>query len=263
LFLGFRLRCFSEASSKNKEQKTITKEWKVMNGFIKKSVAGLCLSMTALAGGCCRYREIVDPCWPERYNYMARYEVLDTLNAQAHNGHTLDQTIWNWMFDSDPRTGGPTATLNPAGITQLQYIYRRMPVPDARVFVQTAQDVKYDDVNAEKVMAVRADLDAKRQQAVYNYLAFATGGRAGGPYQVMVIDPGDPGMSALPVGGGQGQRRNLPIGSVLQMQNSFQGSIGVGTSLTGASAGGTSATGNTGMGGTGSMGTGTTGGIAP
>ena len=236
-----------------------------MNGFIKKAVAGLCLGMTALAGGCCcRYREIVDPCWPERYNYMARYEVLDTLNAQAHNGHVLDQTIFNWEFESDPRTGAPTAVLNPAGLSHLQYIYRRMPVPDGRVFLQTAQDIKYDAANPEKVMAIRADMDAKRQQAIHNYLAFSTGGRGGADYQVMVIDPGDPGMSALPVGGGQGQRFQLPIGSVLQMQNSFQGSLMTGSGMTGASGGGAMG-GQTGMGGGagGQMGTGTSGAIAP
>ena len=42
-----------------------------MKGFIPRTVLGLTLCLSSLAGCSC-YREIVDPCWPERYNAMAQ-----------------------------------------------------------------------------------------------------------------------------------------------------------------------------------------------
>ena len=48
-----------------------------MNGFIKKQAAALCVigGLTALAGCPC-YRDIVDPCYPARYEAESRNLVI-------------------------------------------------------------------------------------------------------------------------------------------------------------------------------------------
>src|SRR5688572_8563886 len=101
-----------------------------MNGFIRKTMAGLCLTTgVASLTGCYCYRQLVDPCWPERYNYTSRHSVNDTFGAQAHNGHVLDQTIWSYMFEVDvdleKKTNKPTDRLSPAGQEHLKYLVRR------------------------------------------------------------------------------------------------------------------------------------------
>jgi len=70
-----------------------------MKGFIRTAV----LSCAAAAGGlgCYGYRDIVDPCWPERYNHAAQMEVKGALAPQVLNGHVLDQTVWNYHFEQD------------------------------------------------------------------------------------------------------------------------------------------------------------------
>ncbi len=94
-----------------------------MNGFIKTTVAGLCLgSGLTVMVGCYQYRQWVDPCWPERYNAEARVERARHSGAQAHNGHVLDQTVWNYHFEVDPKSGLPTDRLNVAGMEHLKYL---------------------------------------------------------------------------------------------------------------------------------------------
>ncbi len=195
----------------------------MMNGVISKTVAGVCLGLglVGLLGGCCRYQELVDPCWPERYNYQARHAVMDTWNAQAYNGHVLDQTIWNWHFEADPKSGAPTDKLNPAGLQHLQYLARRQPAPDGRVFVQTAQEIAYDPAQSEGTMKKRAELDAKRQEAVHKFLSFASMGRHGSDFLVQVIDPGEVGIAAMPIGGNR--QTQVQEGSIGKMYLNFQG----------------------------------------
>ena len=55
-----------------------------MKGFISKSmtVAFMCGGL-ALAGGCETYRSIVDPCYPERYEYQSRREVVGASGPAA------------------------------------------------------------------------------------------------------------------------------------------------------------------------------------
>jgi hypothetical protein len=133
-----------------------------MKGFVQKTALGLGLGMlVSLAAGCvAEYRERVDPCWPERYNYLARQSVRGTFNAQAMNGHILDQTVWNQHFEPG------TDRLNDAGRAHLKYLARRMPAPDPQVFVQPAYDIEGPilDVNALK------DLNEKRVASVQRYL---------------------------------------------------------------------------------------------
>ena len=55
--------------------------------------------------------------------------------AQVHNGHVLDQTVWNSHFE--PGTDHLTA----GGLAHLDYLARRRPAPDTTVFLEVAKDV--------------------------------------------------------------------------------------------------------------------------
>src|SRR5579862_3305478 len=98
-----------------------------MKGFITQFAAGSLLSAGVfVVAGCSHYRDVVDPCWPDRYDKIARDSVHEMTNAQADKGHLLDQTVWNWHFEKD-KADGPTANLSGAGIAALQIISRRTP----------------------------------------------------------------------------------------------------------------------------------------
>ena len=72
------------------------------------------------AVGCCPYyHNVVDPCYPERYNYMSRTETNQGFISQIQNGHALDQTVWNAQFDAG------TAKLTAGGRDHLIYLVRR------------------------------------------------------------------------------------------------------------------------------------------
>jgi hypothetical protein len=159
-----------------------------MNGFIKKAVAGSCLSASlALLLGCDHYRDLVDPCWPERYNYIARHSIRDMFNAQADRGHMLEQTLWNWHFEADPKSGGPSDRLNGAGQEVLRRIARTQPAPDHQLFLQNAQDIPYvEGIAPEKLVAQREALNKRRMENVQRFLA--TQMMAGGAYQIAVHD---------------------------------------------------------------------------
>lgn len=160
-----------------------------MNGFIKHAGLGLCWTLVLFSGsGCYRYRELIDPCWPARYNYMARREVKAALQPQVYNGHVLDQTMWNWFFE--PGTDRLTA----GGLNHLAYIARRRPHPDTLIFLQTAQDLSYDPAAPDKLAEGRADLDAKRIAAIQKFLAAQTGGQC--QFRIEVHDPAEPYLPA-------------------------------------------------------------------
>src|SRR5205814_6425600 len=133
-----------------------------MNGFLSKWLmarAALLLSGGALvagSGGCYRYRDLVDPCYPERYEYMARKELNGAFGAQVFRGHALDQTVFNYHFEAG------TDRLNAMGLDHLAILARALPQPDTLLYVQTAQDVIYDPANPEKMHDARADLDTRR-----------------------------------------------------------------------------------------------------
>ena len=97
-----------------------------MKGFIKQTVAICCFGaglFTVL--GCTAYRDVVDPCWPERYNSMAAHSVRQMSMAQTAQGHKLEQTIWSTFFEVDPKTGDGTGILNDAGKETLRIISRK------------------------------------------------------------------------------------------------------------------------------------------
>ena len=152
-----------------------------MNGFIRRAALGTCLGATvAVLSGCVpAYRELVDPCWPERYNHEARNSVRDAFNAQAANGHILDQTIWNEHFEPG------TAKLNWAGQEHLKYIARRGPAPDPMVFVQWSWDAK----------GAAEELNNERRVVVADYLTrINTARRSNVTFDVAIRDSAVPGI---------------------------------------------------------------------
>jgi hypothetical protein len=209
-----------------------------MKGFIPRTVLSLGLCLTGLAGCAC-YRDIVDPCWPERYNYLARASVNEANNAQAYNGHVLDQTIWNYHFEHDPKTGAPTDRLNPAGIEHLRYLSRRRPVPDARLYLATAQDLPgLATMPAEGILKMRSELDSRRIASIQEFLTSQTSGHI--PFTVEVHDPAEVGIAALQITGSMPPVLPRPVvGGYQKFQDSFQGVLPLqsGTSAGGAGAG--------------------------
>ena len=199
-----------------------------MNGFIKRTTLGLCLAGGLVAGaGCFQYRDLVDPCYPERYEFAARKAVHEGIAPQVQNGHILDQTIWNWMFYPG------TDRLHPAGIDHLTYLIRRRPAPDPVLYLATAQDIGYDAAAPEKFADAREDLDKRRVRAIEQYVSAATAKR-GMTFKVEVHDPSE---TTLP---GEGMRR-----ATTAWYGIFQGTIGsVGPSTTSGTAGGLGLSGN-------------------
>jgi hypothetical protein len=136
-----------------------------------------------------RYRNHVDPSWPERYNHTARQETLAPFQVQAQNGAYLDQTVWNYHFE--PATDKLTA----AGIERLDYLVRKRGMPDGKVYLQTARDIGFDTNAPEKFADSRRDLDQRRAATIHKYLAAQT---AAAPmnFEIQVHDPADPGFPA-------------------------------------------------------------------
>jgi hypothetical protein len=166
-----------------------------MNGVMTKRLLAravlLACGGAALAGGDW-YKDCVDPCYPQRYEYMARKEVYAAFGAQVAHGHMLDQTVWNYHFDAG------TDRLNAMGLDHLASLARRLPQPDTLLFLQTAQDVTYDPAAPDKMSDARADLNAKRIAAVQRFLLAQTAGH-GLDFQVVPIDPSEVGLPAVPV----------------------------------------------------------------
>jgi hypothetical protein len=162
-----------------------------MKGFIRWALLAACCAPLSL--GCLGYRDLVDPCYPWRYNYMAQKEVNMALAPQVQNGHVLDQTIWNYFFEPG------TDRLTPLGLDRLAYLARRRPCPDSNLWLQTAQDLIYDPAAPEKMAEARQDLDKKRCNAAQCFLVQQTAGRPVA-FNIVVHDPAEVGLSAVPVG---------------------------------------------------------------
>jgi len=172
-----------------------------------------------------RYSNLVDPCWPERYSQQAREAALSPHDIQVANAQVIDQTIWNYHFE----VGG--ANLNANGRQRLDYLARRRPTPDSRVFIQTARDIGFDAAAPEKMVNARTELDAKRSQAVLAYLGAQPNGAAT-VYEVQAIDAMDPGVnSAGPANSVRGlpaQYRSTITGMAGQQLQGAGGNAGFG-----------------------------------
>jgi hypothetical protein len=199
-----------------------------MKGFIAKTACVVVMTGgLAGLGGCVGYRDVVDPCYPERYEYAAREEVKAAFVPQVTNGHVLDQTIWNYQFEHSPEGLG-TDVLTPGGMEHLAYLARRRPHPDSCLYLQTAQDVPYDAAHPEKFVEERARLDNLRIAAIQRFLNAQTAGRPVA-FQVAIHDPAEVGQHAIPAaravgdmfsgargssagGGGGGAAAGVPAG---------------------------------------------------
>jgi hypothetical protein len=192
-----------------------------MNGFITKTITTLSLAACVVAGpGCRRYKDLVDPCYPERYNFAARREVCAAIAPQVRNGHILDQTVWNHHFDRG------SDRLNAGGMDHLIYLVHRRPCPDPVVYLATAQDIAYDPSAPEKFVETRSILDAQRVEAIQKYLNAQTAGRDIA-WQVVVHDPAEVDIHAIPMNN-----------SIQQMQANFQGILPGGLNAGGGGGGG-------------------------
>jgi hypothetical protein len=165
-----------------------------MNGFIKRTMALVCAGgVASIVAGCCgdskRLCDYYDNCWLRRNGTQAEQSVLTTFGAQVNNGHVLDQTVWTYHFEPG------TANLTQGGLDHLSYLARRRPEPDPKLYLQTAQDVKYDPVVPEKFATERGKLDEARKEAILRYLTAETAGRPVA-FEVAVHDPSAVGMPA-------------------------------------------------------------------
>ncbi|HEV3203299.1 MAG TPA: hypothetical protein VGY77_02900 [Gemmataceae bacterium] len=166
-----------------------------MKGFIAKTMTAIYFAGGSMmvAGGCYGYKDLVDPCYPERYEYAARQSVKQFIGPQVQNGHILDQTIWNYHFEPG------TASMTEGGRAHLTYLGRRRPAPDSIIYLQVAHDIAYDPAAPDKYVDARNDLDNKRIKAIQDFLGAETAGRSA-PFTVVRHDPSEVGQSAVAVG---------------------------------------------------------------
>lgn len=163
----------------------------------------------------------VDPCWPQRYNAVAREEVLAPFATQVANGEIIAQTIWNYHFET------ASDKLTPAGIESLDTIVRKRPSPDASVFVQTARDIPYDAAKADQFAADRAALDAKRIASVKKYLSVQAAAK-GTNFTVVALDPADPAFYA-----------RYPGNAIQQLPGQYRPTLNMGGGMGGGAGGAT------------------------
>ncbi|MFM7151540.1 MAG: hypothetical protein ACKO23_17075 [Gemmataceae bacterium] len=151
--------------------------------------------------------DLYDHCWPSRYSNLAHRAVNRAFTPQVQNGHVLEQTIWNYMFEPG------TDVLTPMGLAQLQHLSRRRPEADRTVYLATSLDLQYDPACPERYAGARQELDTLRVAAVQKYLVAVNAGR-GQDFQVLLHDPADVSVYA------QG-----PANAIMQMYGSYRGSM--------------------------------------
>lgn len=159
-----------------------------MNACLSRTLARVGVLATLMVG-CERYRNAVDPCWPERYNFAARKAVVDAFAPQVQNGQILDQTAWNYFFVPG------TDELSGLGRTKINEWIRRRPQPDPHIFVQTAHDLTLDPADPESFAVARQQLDQKRVIAIQRYIASQTVGRPM-QFEYAIHDPSPVGVPA-------------------------------------------------------------------
>ena len=149
----------------------------------------------------------------------ARAETLAPFAAQVHNGHILNQTVWNWYFDAG------TDELNSAGMAKLDSIAQTRPAPDPRLYLQVARDVVVTPDKVDDAARLRDDLTAKRAEAVQKYMAQQPAVRPVA-YELFVHDPAPVGLNAeFAASSYRGQR----LGYVGGLQNTSGGAGAIGT----------------------------------
>lgn len=161
-----------------------------MKGFIGRSCSVLALALV-LGTGCTHMKNLHDPCYPERYWASSRDLVNQAMAPQVQNGHILDQTIWNEHFEPG------TDVLNGMGLQKLATLARRRPHPDPVIFLQTAQDLPYDQNAPQMLVVNRTTLDNKRKAAIEQFLNAQIGGQHM-TFNVVIHDPGQIGLPGVP-----------------------------------------------------------------
>jgi len=196
----------------------------------------LCLVPLSLTfTGCFGYRDVVDPYYPKRYRVEARNSVRASLAPQVSNGNVLDQTVWDFHFE----TGKPE--LNAMGKDHLKRLARRRPAAQEVIFLQVAQN---PDENANN-----KELNKARSENIKTYMTKISQDKVHPEFQVVLHDPAEvsgSGVEAARIIGGKqsgvsGVFTNGQSGSSSGGSNSSQSS-GSG----GGGGGGSSGTGNTG-----------------
>lgn len=143
--------------------------------------------------------------WPERNSYHARQAVLHPFEVQQNNAAVVNDVILNGYFESG------TDKLNGVGRDKLDQLNRKMPTPNSTVWVQTSNDLVYDEKAPEKSVVARTELDQKRAAAVLAYLNARPS--RGTTYSVQAIDIGDPTInSAGPASAVRGLQRQFQSG---------------------------------------------------
>jgi hypothetical protein len=167
--------------------------------------------------GCC---DLYDCCYPQRYWYTSRMAVNAAFAPQVQNGHVLDQTVWAHHFEPG------TDRLTYGGLQHLAYLARRRPQPDCTVYLQTANDLPYDPACPDHYAGARQELDQRRAAAVQKFLVANTAGRPM-EFNILIHDPSDPSVAAIPVGL-----------AVTQMYARWRGGLTTGAGGAGAAGGG-------------------------
>ena len=127
--------------------------------------------------GCFGYRDVVDPYYPKRYNVDARNSVRTALAPQVSNGNVLDQTVWDFHFE----TGKPE--INAMGKDHLKRLARRRPAAQEVIFLQVSQNL---DENANN-----KELNKVRSENIKAYMTKISQDKVHPEFQVVLHDPAE------------------------------------------------------------------------
>lgn len=145
------------------------------------------LSLVSVTGCYGTFHEVVDPCYPERYNCKAREAVHDLRSTQVANGLVYDQTLFVHHFNP------ASETLHPGGVAQLQRLANRRPAPETTIYLQSAQNTyDLDFKKPEEYASKRKELDDKRKKEVENFLKME---RPDVTFTVVMSNPAKVGIS--------------------------------------------------------------------
>jgi hypothetical protein len=173
--------------------------------------------------------------WPQPYAGQAQGQVAAAVALQAHNGHVLEQTFWNYYFKEG------SADLRPAGRALLDRLVRREGEPVLGLYLQTARDVELSADHPGQYGRDQAALNAKRLQVISAYLA-AT--RPDVVFTLNVHDAAPTRMAALEADGPVRELRVTAKGIIppelqVRLSAALKGEINVGCATPNAALAGT------------------------
>ncbi len=138
----------------------------MLRSILNKAGAGCAvLALISVTGCHGTYSEIVDPCYPERYNCKSREAVREIREVQIQNGLAAEQTMYVHYFKPG------SEELNDGGVAFLSRIANRRPAPESTIYIQTAQNTyDLDYRKPEEYNSKRKELDEKRKVSVDKFL---------------------------------------------------------------------------------------------